>query len=322
MNINRAPISRVISTAAKNEASFAAPPAFANDGTLSTVSLASGKAVTVFFETPSYPLISNQIWIKLSPQTSAAPSVIHALPNVYMTDADSYLFIRGNSVIANAATATDGIHVVYSAIIEGLLPVSRANDSAATWVRPGDTLSISAPTGYSSSNAATVQTVAAQVITVRQRSNNAFLVDFTVGIDPDLVVSGISGWAKNDLLFHKGTAASPTDILGLGRDQLSLDVSGSVSGNVAWKGIIRSPVNLSYPSANKTGIIPAVNSSEFLLATKAWVANSGIPSTGTALDIYSDPDYNSGAMPFKCISIVDNSTTGHYNLEVSIIPMY
>ena len=322
MNINRAPITRVISTATKNETTFAAPPGYGAAGVLNSVSLASGKAVTVFFETPSYPLITNQISIKMA--SASADAGIHVLPNVYMTDADSYLFIRGNSVIANAATAATGIHVVYSAIIDGVLPASRASDPAATWVRPGDVLTFTAPAGTTANNLATVQSVTAQVLTVRQRSNNTFLVDFTVGIDPDLITTaGITGWAKNDVFFHAGTAGSPTSLVGLGKDSLSLQIAGSVSGTTAWTGTLKSPVNLSYPSANKAGIIPAINSSEFLLATKAWVGVSGLPNTSaTGIDIYSDPDYNSGAMPFKCISIVDNSSSGNYLMEVSIIPMY
>ena len=268
MNFNLAPITRIISTIAKDETSFAAPPTFTAGGALAgaSVSLKSGRATTIFFEVPSCPVAANQIDIKLHEVTAATCLGLRVAPNVYMADADSYLFIRGNSVVANSATATDGIHVVYSVIVEGVLPVSRSSDSSGSWIRPGDVLVITPPTSAHTSNAVTVSSVDAEVINVRQRNNNTFLIDFTVGIDPDLVTSGISGWAKNELLFHTGTTASPTALLGLARDQLTLPVSASPKGggNVQWKGVIKSAVNLSYPSANKSGIIPAINSADFL----------------------------------------------------------
>lgn len=325
MNINRAPISRLLSTATVNPNSFASPSSFGKEGVLASgsVSLTSGRAITLFFEVPSYPLITNQILIKLNESTDGECKGMHVLPNVYLTDADSYMFIRGNSVIANSGTPANGCHVVYSAILDGVLPVSRAQESSAGWVRPGDSITFTAPRDYSSSNNIAVSAVEAQILTVRQRSNNTYLVDFTVGINPSLITTGKTGWAKNDLLFYTGSANAPTAFLGLSADQLSLDVTGSATGNAAWKGVIRSAVNLSYPSVNKVGVVPAPNSSEYLLATKNWLATSGIPVTGNSLEIYSDPDYNSGAMPFKCVSLLDNSDGAHYyNLEVSIIPMY
>lgn len=324
MNINRAPISRILSTATKNETTFASPSSFGKEGVLASgaVSLASGRAITVFFEVPSYPLITNQIQIKLHESTTGECKGLHALPNVYLTDADSYMFIRGNSVIANSGTPATGCHVVYSAILDGVLPVSRAQNSSASWVQPGDSMILNAPTGYSSNQIA-VATVEAQILTVRQRSNNTYMVDFTVGINPGLITSSKTGWAKNELMFYTGTAGAPTAVLGLASDQLNLDVAGASGGATLWKGTLRSTTNLSYPSANKAGVLPALNASEYLLASKSWLASSGLPAKNNTLDIYSDPDYNSGAMPFKCLSIVDNSdSTYYYNLEISIIPMY
>lgn len=331
MNFNLAPVSRIISTAVKDETTYASPTAYTNGGSLGTVSLKSGRAVTLFFETPSCPVATNQIDIKLTEVTPLTCLGIRALPNVYLTDADSYLFIRGNSSYANAASAGDGIHVVYSAIVDGVIPGSRSNLPSGAWIQPGDTLTITAPTAHSS-NAVTVSSVDAEVITVRQRSSDTYIVDFTVGIDPDVITgSGLTGWAKNELLYYTGTAGSPVGLKGLAKDQLALSIMGSPKGssNFYWKGTVKSAVNISYPSANKSGIIPSLDSGLFLLAPKAWAASNGIPSNGTAstltnLNIYCDPDYNSGAMPFKCLSIVDNSSnaSSFYNLEISIIPMY
>lgn len=322
MQYNKAPISRVISTKDKLTSTYASPVTFSAGGVLgsSAVTLQSGKAVTVFFEVPTAPIAASQINIKLHESSTGAGYGIHAAPNIVMADADSYLYIRGNSVVANAATASNGIHVVYSAILENVIPVDRTNVNAGSLVRAGDALTFTIPDNYVGTNITAVQSVTGQIISVKHKGQNTYLVDFTVGINPSAITSSLSGWNANEVLFYTGIAASPIQLKGLAKDQLSLAVSG---GSTAWKGAIRSAVNLSYPSANKDGILPIFDSNETTIATKSWVASSGIPSTDEAINLYSDIDYNSGAMPFKCVSIVDNTPTpDFYNLEVSIIPLY
>lgn len=322
MQYNKAPISRVISTKDKLTSTYASPVTFSAGGVLgsSAVTLRSGKAVTVFFEVPTAPIAASQINIKLHENSANVGCGIHAAPNVVMADADSYLFIRGNSVIANANTASSGIHVVYSAVLENVIPVDRVNVNAGSLVRAGDSLTITTPDNYVGTNITAVQSVTGQIISVKHKGQNTYLVDFTVGVNPSAITSSLTGWNANEVLFYKGIAESPTELKGLAKDQLSLAVSG---GSTAWKGAIRSAVNLSYPSANKDGILSILDSSETTIATKSWVASSGIPSIDKALNIYSEIDYNAGAMPFKCVSIVDNTPTpDFYNLEVSIIPLY
>lgn len=323
MQFNKAPISRVISTQAKDEATLATPPVYSAGGALAAgaVTLASGKAVTIFFDVPAAAMAANQINIKLHESGAGAGFGIHALPNVYLSDADSYLFIRGNSVVANDGT---GIQVVYSAVIDNVSPAARLNDANGTWIRPGDAITIETPEGYLS-NGGTVSSVSAQVITVRQQSQNVFLVDFTVGVRHTLLQNtGLTGWAKNELLFHTGTTAAPENVKGLSKDQLALGVTGTVGGVSMWRGRLRTATNLSYPSANKAGILTPTDAANTAVVSKAWLASSGIPSkVDKTLEIYSDIDYNSGQMPFKCVSIVDNTTTSAYhNLEISIIPLY
>jgi len=339
LQYNKAPISRVISTKDKLTSTYASPVTFGANGALgsSAVTLQSGRAVTVFFEVPTAPIAASQINIKLHPNGTC--SGLHAAPNVVMADADSYLFIRGNSVVANAATASNGIHVVYSAILENVIPVNRTNVNAGSLVRAGDNLNIITPivvrvedtpnvitsVDYNETNITSVQSVTGQVISVKHKGQNTYLVDFTVGIDPDLVNSGITGWAANELLFYRGTAANPIPpIIGLAKDQFRVGVSGVSSGSTAWRGSLNSAINLSYPDDNKAGILNTVDSSETTIVTKNWVASSGLPATSDALNIYSEVDYNAGAMPFKCVSIIDNSSgeNNFYNLEVSIIPLY
>jgi hypothetical protein len=322
LQYNKAPISRVISTKDLSTSTFASPVTFSAGGVLgsSAVTLQSGKAVTVFFEIPTAPIAASQINIKLHENSANTGCGIHVAPNVIMADANSYLFIRGNSVIANAATASNGIHVVYSAVLENVVPVERNSVSVGSLVRAGDALVISTPAEYAGTNITSVQSVTGQIITVKHKGQNSYLVDFTVGVNPSAVTSSLTGWDANEVLFYKGTAGTPTELKGLSKDQLNVAVSG---GSNAWKGNIRSAVNLSYPSANKAGIILTADSSETTIATKSWVASSGLPSIGNALNIYSEVDYNSGAMPFKCVSIVDNTPSPNfYNLEVSIIPLY
>lgn len=324
MQYNKAPISRVISTKEKLTSTYASPLTFGTDGALgsSAVTLQSGRAVTVFFEVPVAPIAASQINIKLHPNGTC--SGLHATPNVVMADADSYLFIRGNSVVANAATAANGIHVVYSAILENVIPVNRTNASASSLVRAGDALTITTPVDYDGTNITAVQSVTGQIISVKHKGQNTHLVDFTVGVNPSAIASSLSGWAANEVLFYKGAALTPTaPVVGLAKDQLRVGVSGVSGGNTAWSGSLNSAINLSYPDANKAGILNTVDSSETTIVTKSWVASSGLPATSNALNIYSEVDYNAGAMPFKCVSIVDNSSsTNFYNLEVSIIPLY
>jgi hypothetical protein len=324
LQYNKAPISRVISTKAKSTATYASPVSFSAGGVLGStaVGLASGKAVTVFFEVPTCPIAASQINIKLHESATDTGCGIHAAPNVVMADADSYLYIRGNSVIANAGTPANGIHVVYSAILENVIAADRTAN-ANSLVRAGDSLTIAVPSEYSASNITAVTSVTAQVISVRHKGQNTYLIDFTVGVNPSLVTTPLTGWDENEVLFYNGTAGSPTAYKGLAKDQLSAAVTGTSGASTVWRGAIRSAVNLSYPSANKDGILPIFDSSETTTVTKAWVASSGLPSVNKALSLYSDIDYNSGAMPFKCISIVDNTPDlNFYNLEVSIVPLY
>lgn len=320
MHFNQAPISRVVSTKDVSTSSFASPVVFSAGGVLgsSAVSLQSGKAITVFFDVPSCPMAASQVNIKLHESSANTGCGIHALPNVVMTDADSYLFIRGNSALPNGASPANAnaLHVVYSAVLENISPVNRTNVDAGSLVRAGDDLILDIPADHTS-NIISVQSVTAKVLTVKHKGQNTYLIDFTVGVNATLT-SGVTGWNANEVFFYSGAVKK-----GLAKDQMVLSVSGSAGGQTVWRGSLKSAVNLSYPSANKEGVIPAFNASETALVSKSWIASSGIPSVGNMLNVYSEVDYNSGAMPFKCVSIVDNTPSPNfYNLEISIIPLY
>lgn len=319
MNFNQAPITRIINTRPINTDTYANPAIPGAAGGLGTApTLLSGRAVTVFFETPNWPLGASKISLKLV--NINAPTGLYACPNVYMTDADSKLFIRGNSIYNNDATPTDGIHVVYSAVLRNL--VNTGVRSVESLVRPGDVIKLTAPTASSSSNLVNDAIVTA----VRLQGQNT-VIEFSVDITPaSITQTGITaGWNRLDVLFHAGAVEAPTNLVGLSRDQLSLKASSAAAG---WSGDLGQAVNLSYPSANKVGIVPEPNASLYTLASKNWVVKCGAPFASTAVDytFSTDIDQNSGSVGYKCISIVDSTPVGStaigYQVEVTIYPAY
>ena len=314
MNFNQAPITRIINTNPIDTTKYAGPAVPGAGGILGTApTLFSGKAVTVFFETPNWPLAASKISLKVL-TAAGTPLCLYACPNVYMTDADSKLFIRGNSIYSNEDTAANGIHVVYSAVLRNL--VNTGVRSLESLVRPGDVIKLTVPTASPSSNLVTDAIITA----VRLQGQNT-VIEFSVVIDPDAITqASITGWNKLDLLFHAGAIDTPTDLVGLSRDQLSLKASSSAAG---WTGDLGQAVNLSYPSANKVGIVPEPNARLYTLASKNWVVKCGAPFAGD-YTFNTDTDQNSGATGYKCISIVDSSPAGAtgYQVEVTIYPAY
>lgn len=320
MNFNQAPITRIINTRPLDTATYASPAIPGAAGGIGTVlSLLSGRAVTIFFETPNWPLAASKISLKLL--NIGAPTGLYACPNVYMTDADSKLFIRGNSIYANNGTVANGIHVVYSAVLRNL--VNTGVRSVESLVRPGDVIKLTPPTASPSSNLVND----AKVTAVRLQGQNT-VIEFSVDITPNSITgSGLTGWNKLDLLFHAGSVGTPTDLVGLSRDQISLKASSNAAG---WSGDLGQAVNLSYPSANKVGIVPEPNASLYTLASKDWVIKCGAPFASTTVDytFSTDIDQNSGSVGYKCISIVDSSTSAGlgtdigYQVEVTIYPAY
>lgn len=320
MNFNQAPITRIINTRPIDTTTYAGPATPGAAGGFGTPpSLLSGRAVTVFFETPNWPLAASKISLKLVNLGVGSPTGLYACPNVYMTDADSKLFIRGNSLYSNANSPTNGIHVVYSAVLRNL--VNTGVRSLESLVRPGDVITLTAPTASLLSNQITVSSITAIVTAVRLQGQNT-VIEFSIGIDPDAIANtGISGFALKEVLFYDTAGDPPTNLVGLSRDQLSLKASSAAAG---WSGDLGQAVNLSYPSANKVGIVPEPNASLYTLANKAWVVKCGAPFAGD-YTFNTDTDQNSGSTGYKCISIVDSTTDNDaagYQVEVTIYPAY
>lgn len=330
MNFYQAPVTRLIHTDAKDQAVYAIPPAYDENGVVSDTYLKSGRAVTVFFETPGWPSAASKIEMRTSPVSTAGALTV--APNTYLSNADSYLFIRGNSVYGNNST-TD-IHVVYCATIAGVVP-SEARKALPNnyWIQPGDTFDFNGlnRSGTNKSTNNFGPGVLPIVTAVRTKgSPQDFYVEFSVPINTSVVGAGgtFSVWADYELKFFNGVQVSATDIIGLAKDQLRPTVTSSTN----WTGTMVNPVNLSYPAANKAGIVPPPDPSKFLITSKEAFKANGAPhhvQTVTKNTAHSHlvfeqlPDYNQGFTPYRCISFYDwSSNNTGYMVELTIHPVH
>ena len=338
MNFYQAPITRLIHTDAKSETVYAIPTVYDADGVSSGSYLQSGRAVTVFFETPGWPSAASRIELRLNTKGNSAAALTVA-PNVYLTDADSYLFIRGNSVYANNSTTE--IHVMYCATISGVVP-SEARKALPNncWIKPGDLFAFSgidrATTNISSTSFGPSGTGTSAVITsVRTKgSPQDFLVEFSVPINATSVGSNIpdnnfNTYRNYELQFFNSSQGSGTSIIGLSRDQLQPKVTSSSN----WTGTMSNPVNLSYPAANKAGIVPAADPSKFILTNQLGFKAGYGPhhfqtvtknSSHQQIILEQRPDYNQGFTPYRCISLYDWTTQSAdgYFVELTIHPVH
>ena len=319
MNFYQGPVCRYIHTDLKNVASFASPATY-NNGALDHLTLESGRSVTVFFETPSWPASAQKIYGVVKPKGSSNKLLV--APNVYISDADSYLFMRGNSVYANGADPN--IHVMYSASLVDIKPlVGDSGRSGATnnfFVQPGDSFSIIS--GKGSSNLQTVDGISSPTVTAVRTKNGPYsaYIDFSVGI----AASGENApnrpananWATNDLMFFDGGTANPLNLVKLG-DQPSFKVV--CTGK--WEATLMYPVNTSYPAANKAGVIPPPDPARFLITNKQAFSSVAVPVTNADPAYFSfeqDLDSSQGTTPYRCISLLDTTTTDNVGFTVQL----
>ena len=319
MNFYQGPVCRYIHTDIKNVQSFASPAAYSG-GVLDHLTLESGRSVTVFFETPSWPASAQKIYGVVTPKGSSNKLLV--APNVYISDADSYLFMRGNSVYANGASPD--IHVMYSASLVDIKPlVGNSGRSGATnnfFIQPGDSFSI--VSGRGTSNLRTVDGISSPTITAVRTKNGPYsaYIDFSVGI----AASGANApsqpanpaWATNDLMFFDGSTTSPLNLIKLG-DQPSFKVV--CTGK--WEATLMYPVNTSYPEANKAGVIPPPDPARFLITNKKafYSLASSVPSTSPAyFSFEQDLDSSQGTTPYRCISLLDTTTTENNGFTVEL----
>ena len=335
MHFFQAPIQRFVHPHTAYTTTYASPLDLAGAAhstgnlTLPHSTLEAGRSCTLFFDTPNWPSSAFKIAVYTSPHGNNTNPLVMA-PNVYLTDADQYQFIRGNSVYANAATATNGIHVMYSATITDVKPLANRGDAANDYiVRPGDTFSITRD--QANSNLVSIAGLSLPKITAcRLRAKNT-AIEFSAPIDPNLLDADVNaptyytGWAKNDIYFHDRIVGNGIEnVESISRVSKSYKV---VSAN-NWEGTLRNTVNLSYVSNNRAGIIPAPDPNLFTLSSVDAFKQNGILKKSSTVDLYTeftqDLDISQGVNPFKCISFFDHTTNDNagWMLSVQIYPTY
>jgi len=322
VNFYQGPVCRSLHLDVKNVESLAGPASYSG-GNLAHPVLEAGRAVTVFFETPGWPAAAQKIEGLVTTKGSA--NALLVAPNVYLSDADSYWFMRGNSVYANSSDTGPNIHVMYTATLKDIKPlVGNGGRSGATnnfFIQPGDSFTI--VSGRGTSNLQTVDSIASPTITAVRSKNGPYVayVDFSVGIaaSGNNAVLGNetakSSWDKNDLAFFDGTAAAPTNLVWLGGDQPSFKVV--CTGK--WEATLSYPVNTSYPSANKAGVIPAPDPARFLITNKkSFPAVAKHVLTASPFVFEQDLDSSQGTAPFRCISLFDTTSNDNNGFTVEL----
>jgi hypothetical protein len=353
MNFYQAPIARTFVLTAKDAASTEAPLA-AVGGVWPTAGKANGRAVTVFFETPGWPTASHKIAVRVQGNGAGNNGSFAAAPNVCLSDADEYLFLRGNSVYANNGTVANGTHVVYSATLEGIQPsATRAASSNNYWVRPGDTFTFTNPVqaatvGSNLGNDGAGRNQIATVTSVRQKGGpDRLVIEFSVPIVTTAVLGYRAGvtantWPLRDLVFFQGaTVGAAVNPVGLAFNRLTVQVSSSSN----WSGALSGAVNLTYPSANPAGLYvpdpaasaPAaaglINPSNMTIMSAATLTTAGTALTYDlmgnlpSVDRYSNaatfehrPDFNQGSAPYRSISF--SASAGTWVVEVLVHPLH
>jgi hypothetical protein len=315
--------------------------------------LASGRNVTLFFETPGWPTGSHKIEVRGSATGGSGnghTASLVAAPNVCLSDADSYLFLRGGSVYANNGAASNGIHVVYSATLSNIaLPAGSTRESSTNfyWIRPGDTFDFTNPyTGTAGTNIGTDGTrTKATVTSVRQRGGrDNLIIEFSIPIATAAVqgyAGGSANWAAWDVIFFQGASAgAATASQGLSYNQLTIPVASTSN----WSATLSSAVNLSYPAANRPGLfVPStsggaaglVDPGKMLVCNAASLAANGrqmyIQLDGVDPPQYNfshvfehRPDFNQGSVPYRCISFSasDISNPTLWAVEVLVHPLH
>jgi len=344
VNFYQAPVARRIALTTKTESSvtFVTPLAPAS-GIFPAHAFGHGLNVTLFLETPGWPTSASKINVRGN-AISGSTSNCTVAPNVCLSDADSYLFLRGNNVYANNSTPANGSHIVYCAQLD-INSVGSARSAAENdyWVRPGDTFTFTNPfTGPSGSNIGTDGIRSTPVITsVRHKSGSrSLLIEFTVPINTATNVSGYAGgdysaWKGRELIFFDSASPGIAETSkGLSYNRLTLKVTGPSS---AWTGTLSNATNLTYTAANRPGLIPVgsaplsadmVDPSKMIVCNSASLAANGrlhMGLTGTAA-YHNDyafehiSDFSQGSVPYRCISF--SASAGSWIIEALVHPLH
>jgi len=308
MNFYQAPIARTFVLNTVSLSSTAAPILPAN-GVYPVSGQAHGRSVTVFFETPGWPTASHKVEVRAQGDLTANNGNFAAAPNVCLSNAESYIFLRGNAVFANNGTAANGTHVVYSATLNNVQLTSGSSRAAGSannyWVRPGDTFTFINPVqavtvGSNLGNDGAGRNQIATVTSVRQKGGaDRLVIEFSVPIVTTAVAgyrTGITAntWALRDLVFFQGaTVGAAVNPVGLAFNRLAVQV---VSASPGWTATLSGAVNLTYPTANAAGLyvpdpeatVPApaglIDPSNMVVMSAAALANTGRQMIGPTSD--------------------------------------
>lgn len=295
------PISLVVNPAAVD--TTLASPVNWNTATPSQT-LKSGPNVTIFFPAGAYKIHINAF---------GTTTILSALPNVVLSDADSYLLLGGSAMVANGSAEANDTQVLYAATLSNLLPdSSRSTAANAYYVRPGDVFTFpGTTTNIAATNAVVTSVVSGK--TSNANSGSSFYIEFSVGVVPATYpTSGLTGLNRNELR----TSVSPFP--GLSRNKLSLPVASDSN----WTATLSNAVNLVYPNAGLS--IPAINPSEIPVVSAAWLKakSKGVAGTvsygGTDGTFNAERDTNAGTAPYRCLSVANANSV----YQVTVHPMY
>ena len=354
MNFHQAPITRYLrlqdrSTNPTATELTVAPQAFsATAPVINTSTWMSGRAVNVFFETPTWP--SSTFSINLEYNHNAAGSPLLVAPNVMIEDSGNVSgipnvtnhFIRGNVAFSN--TLNTNINVTYCGVLTNVAPLgARASAANYGWVQPTDILDVSG-NNQIAHNLTTSQNITVQAVRTKG-GPDSYYVEFNAPLDLDgtgaVVIGGSDATGFPTSASAGGSAATESSydftlkyadssFKKLAVDGLTLTVIGKDSGGTpAFTGTLVGSVNLTYANNNKTGLIAGLfDPSRFMQVSRAWAnANFRPLSTvsSTAFNtqrISIDRDYVSGAEPYRCIAIINSGTVAAYpQIAITINPI-
>lgn len=353
MNFHQAPITRYLrlqdraASPTANELTVA-PQAFsATAPVINTSTWMSGRAVNVFFETPTWP--SSTFSINLEYNHNAAGSPLLVAPNVMIEDSGNASgvpnvtnhFIRGNVAFSN--TLNTAVNVTYCGVLMNVVPVgARASAANSGWVQPTDILDVTG-NNQTAHNLATNQNITVQAVRTKG-GPDSYYVEFNAPLDLDGTGTVISSGDALGFPSSTATGASAATessydytvkyadatFKKLGIDGLTLNVVGKDSGGTPlFTGTLVGSVNLTYANNNKTGLIAGLfDPSRFMQVSRAW-ANANfrpLPTvTTTAFNsqrISIDRDYVSGAEPYRCIAIINSGTVSSWpQIAITINPI-
>ncbi len=338
MNFYQAPITRYLRTDNPTSAqTFAditvSPQVF---GTTSPVinssTWKSGNAINVFFETPGWPSSTFSVNLEYNATTASTPLLV--APNVMMVDADYNCFIRGNSTIANVASAGNTrICVMYSATLSDIKPVgARASASNSAWVQPADQIDISG-NGQTHTNLSVEDGYTSCTVQACRMKHGAdtFLVEFNAPIRTDgaeqsfPISSSASG--GDVAAYELALKYLNNTFKGIAKDSLTLNVVGRATDSSAvFTATMSYIVNISYPVNNKTGLISGFfDPSRFIQVSKAWATTNMRPFGASSSALFTnrltvDKDQMAGAEPYRCLSIIDPGAST-FQIAVTINPI-